>query len=132
MVEAVQELVCKKLEQYTAPAKIIIYGGSIEQTEDLAITLGMPAYHRHVNDQMGKARRLKEFKDGTKRVICATNALGLGIDLPDIRVVIHVGRPRQLRDYAQESGRAGRDREGSEAIIVCQSTDERWRPTQPS
>jgi len=40
------------------------------------------------------------------------------VDLPDIRVVIHAGAPPKLRDYAQESGRAGRDRQASEAIIV--------------
>ena len=39
----------------------------------------------------------------------ATNALGLGIDAPTIRVVMHVGRVRMMRHYAQESGRAGRD-----------------------
>ena len=48
----------------------------------------------------------------------ATNALGLGIDVPDIRVVMHVGRVHRLKDYGQESGRAGRDGQRSEAIIV--------------
>lgn len=49
----------------------------------------------------------------------ATNALGMRVDIPDIRVMIHAGAPRKLRDYAQESGRAGRDRLPSKAIIVC-------------
>jgi superfamily II DNA helicase RecQ len=52
-------------------------------------------------------------------VICATNALGLGVDIPDIRVVIYAGQPQKLRDYAQESGQARRDKESSKAIIVC-------------
>lgn len=51
-------------------------------------------------------------------MICAINVLGLGVDILDIQVVIHAGQLQKLRDYAQESGQAGRDRESSEAIIV--------------
>jgi superfamily II DNA helicase RecQ len=47
------------------------------------------------------------------------DALGLGVDIPDIQVVIHTGPPRKIRDYGQESGRAGRDGLPSEAIIIC-------------
>jgi len=56
--------------------------------------------------------------EGRQQVFTATNALGLGVNAPTIRVVIHVGVVRRLRDYAQESGRAGRDGAKSEAIIV--------------
>jgi ATP-dependent helicase YprA (DUF1998 family) len=55
---------------------------------------------------------------GQGRVIVATNALGLGVQVPDIRVVIHVGRIWVLKDYAQESGRVDLDGERSEAIVV--------------
>jgi len=51
-------------------------------------------------------------------VFTATNALGLGIDAPTIRVVIHVGIREKMRDYAQESSRAGRDGLRSEAIML--------------
>ena len=119
MVEAICQLVERKLEQYPAPSKVVVYGGSVEQTVAIGEALGCPIYHRNVDDRAGKARRMKELVEGKHRVISATNALGLGIDLPDIRVVIHAGQPQKLRDYAQESGRAGRDRKSSEAIIVC-------------
>jgi superfamily II DNA helicase RecQ len=51
-------------------------------------------------------------------VVVATNALGMGVDIPDIRCVIHVNRPRTLLDYRQESSRAGRDSKASKGIII--------------
>jgi superfamily II DNA helicase RecQ len=52
------------------------------------------------------------------RLIVATNAFALGIDAPDVRVVIHAGDIYQMRSYSQESGRGGRDGERSKAIVV--------------
>jgi superfamily II DNA helicase RecQ/uncharacterized C2H2 Zn-finger protein len=120
-IDAVCRVVREKLEQYAAPGKIIVYSSKVTQGEKLAELLGCPVYHRNVDDHMGKAQRMREWLKGDNRVIVATNALGLGVDIPDIRVVIHAGQPRKLRDYAQESGRAGRDGLASEAIIVCSS-----------
>lgn len=48
----------------------------------------------------------------------ATNTLGLGIDVPDIRVVVYVEMPRTVADYAQQRRRAGRDGQRSEAIVI--------------
>ena len=52
-------------------------------------------------------------------IVVATNALGLGIDMPNIRAVIHVDGPRSMRDFRQESGRAGRNRQVSNSIIMA-------------
>jgi superfamily II DNA helicase RecQ len=120
-IDAVYRVVQEKLAQYPAPGKIIVYSSKITQAEKLAELLECPVYHRSVDDHIGKAQRMREWLKGDNRVIIATNALGLGVDIPDIRVVIHAGRPRKLRDYAQESGRAGRDGLPSESIIVCSS-----------
>ena len=118
IVEAISQLVAEKLEQYAAPSKIVVYGGSVDQTIEVGEALGCPIYHRNVDSRAGKAQRMKDLMEGKSRVISATNALGLGVDLADIRVVIHARAPPKLRDYAQESGRVGRDRQASEAIIV--------------
>lgn len=106
---------------YDANSKMIVYASKIERVERLGALLQCPVYYRSVDDRAGKRKRMEGWRNGSgHRVIVATNALGLGVDIPDIRVVIHAGAPRQIRDYAQESGRAGRDGTASEAMIVCQ------------
>src|SRR6187402_3553284 len=129
---AVLALVAEKLEQFPAPGKIIVYSSSVDGADGLGEALGCEVYHRTVDTRDGKARRLKDWMDGRGggglgegRVIVATNALGLGIDVPDIRVVVHVGfiRSLKLKNYGQESGRAGRDGGRSEAIIMLPVRD---------
>ena len=80
----------------------------------MAAELGYEAYHHHTSN---KAQILGDFYS-QKQLIIATSAFGIGIDIANIRVVLHTDRPRRLLDYAQESGRAGRDGDSSEAIIV--------------
>ena len=56
-------------------------------------------------------------------VIVATNALGLGVDIPDVELVIHAGSPRRLIDFAQESGRCGRDGRSSKSVVLFLHTN---------
>ena len=91
VVEAICQLVEKKLEQYLAPSKIVVYGGSVEQMVAIGEALGCPIYHYSIDDRARKARWMKELMEGKHRVIVAINALGLGVDLPDIQVVIYIG-----------------------------------------
>jgi superfamily II DNA helicase RecQ/uncharacterized C2H2 Zn-finger protein len=95
--------------------KVVVYGNTVEKVKKIAGALGCNAYY---HDAVGKASMLGEFMEGKQRVIVATSALGMGVDIPDIRCIVHVDRPRTLLDYAQESGRAGRDGVRSEAVII--------------
>ena len=73
----------------------------------MARELGCEAYY-HAADN--KARILGRFKDTNQhQVIMTTSIFGIGVDIPNIRVIVHADRRRTLLDYAQESGRAGRD-----------------------
>jgi superfamily II DNA helicase RecQ len=116
--EAVCQLVAEKLRQYPAPAKIIVYGSSIDTIEELGRGLNCHKYYHDVGSRAQKDEIQGRWESADGRVIVASNAFGLGIDQPDVRVVIHVGPIHRLRDYVQESGRAGRDGKRSEAIIM--------------
>ncbi|KAK6591435.1 DNA helicase [Botrytis cinerea] len=117
-IAAVCRLVEQKLEEYAAPAKIIIYSSSIITTQEVSRALDCHAYYRDVGDAAVKDEIRKAWESADGRVVVATNAFGLGIDRPDVRVVVHVGPIYQMRNYSQESGRAGRDGKRSDAIIL--------------
>jgi superfamily II DNA helicase RecQ len=95
--------------------KVVIYANAIRQVQAMAEIFRCEVYH---SQQVDRAGVLERFIQGITDVIVATNALGMGVDIPDIRVIIHIGVPRTLLDYAQESGRARRDGQASEAIII--------------
>lgn len=116
--EAIVRLVEEKRQQYGPGGQIIVYCDTVAKTKRYAKALGCQCFHRDVGDGREKERLLKALKEGTEQVWTATNALGLGIDAPAIRGVFHVGKVRKVRDYAQESGRAGRDGFACESIVL--------------
>lgn len=125
MVARVREILDQKLEAHPWPSKMIVYCHTVKATDALAAALDCDAYHREVDTRDGKAERLRAWTSamvrgryGRGRVTVAANALGLGIDVPSIRVVMYVEIPFTMADYAQQSGRAGRDGQRSEAIVV--------------
>jgi len=83
-VEAICQLVKEKLEQYASSNKIVIYRGSVEQTVEIEEVLQCPIYYCYIDDRAGKARRIKELREGKYQVISATNTLRLKVDLLDI------------------------------------------------
>ena len=79
-------------------------------------------YHAGLEHSV-KDERQKEWHDDKKRVMVATNAFGMGIDKPDVRVVIHFDCPSSLEAYFQEAGRAGRDGQKSYAVLLYNNSD---------
>ena len=79
-------------------------------------------YHAGLKNET-KDYRQKEWKEGNYRVIIATNAFGMGIDKPDVRLVIHIDLPDSLEAYFQEAGRAGRDGKNARAILLYSNAD---------
>jgi superfamily II DNA helicase RecQ len=116
--QEVKTLVQQKLQQYPSPGQIVLYCRSIKQCRRLGELLHCPMYFREVGSKDEKKEILKKLVQSKERVFVATNALGLGIDAPHIRVIVHIGVRSKIRDYAQESGRTGRDGNKAEAIIM--------------
>jgi len=79
-------------------------------------------YHGGLSNQERTQKQLK-WLDNLSRVMVATNAFGMGIDKPDVRVVIHFDIPDSLEAYYQEAGRAGRDEKKSYTVVVYNERD---------
>jgi ATP-dependent DNA helicase RecQ len=105
----------------------IVYVRSRVRTREIAEMLsskGISAdfYHAGLQAQE-KAQKQEKWKSEETRVIVATNAFGMGIDKPDVRVVVHIDCPLSLEEYYQEAGRAGRDDLPAYAVLVVSPRD---------
>ena len=96
---------------------------SIETSQQLN-SLGIPStfYHGGIAPE-DKEKRMQLWQSGVAPTMVATNAFGMGIDQPDVRLVVHIQLPDSLEAYFQEAGRAGRDGTLSKAVIIWSDYD---------
>ena len=111
----------------TEKGTILVYCATRRGVEEVAAWLGhsYPAvsyYHAGLSDE---ERRMvhEEFRRGTVRILAATNAFGMGIDKPDVRLVVHFDIPGSLEAYYQEVGRAGRDGRPAACALLFHERD---------
>ena len=109
------------------PGGAIVYCATRRQTEEVAEFLqdkevAADFFHAGLQPETKKSVQ-QRFINGELRVIAATNAFGMGIDKPDVRLVIHADIPGSLENYLQEAGRAGRDRQSAHCVLLYTPDD---------
>ncbi len=109
------------------PGGAIVYCATRSQTKNIAQYLcakNINAAHFHADLSPETKKNVQQrFICGDLRVIVATNAFGMGIDKPDVRLVIHADIPGSLENYVQEAGRAGRDQEKARCVLLYTEAD---------
>jgi ATP-dependent DNA helicase RecQ len=101
--------------------------GTIRRTELLRHGLDLPFFHAGAWTATEREMVMKRFTgtlDPPLNAVICTNAFGMGIDVPDVRLVIHWQHPASVEDYLQEFGRAGRDGRPAVAIVLSDNSSE--------
>ena len=105
----------------------IVYIRSRKLCEQVASQLNkehVSAEYYHAGIELEERKQIEaRWKNDKTRIIVATNAFGMGIDKPDVKLVVHFGLPNSLEEYYQEAGRAGRDGKAAKAVLFFNRND---------
>jgi ATP-dependent DNA helicase RecQ len=115
------------LGRASSDGRAVVYAGTRKRVVKVAQALrarGFRVGHYHAGrTDSARSRAQERFVDGDLKVLVATTAFGMGIDLPDIRLVAHVQAPPTFEAYVQQAGRAGRDREPATCALLYSAGD---------
>ncbi len=115
------------LVETTLQGRVVVYAPTRARVKALAGAFrerGIAVTFTHAGRTMGARARAEEcFVEGDGRVLVATSAFGMGVDLPDIRLVVFVGAPTSLEAWWQQAGRAGRDGNPARAVLLWSAGD---------
>lgn len=126
-VRRMDEILAETLGRERPEGSAVIFCATRQRTEQIRSTLqrfGWDAGFFHAGlEADAKKEAFDRFMSGTTRVMVATNAFGMGVDKPDVRVVIHADVPGSLENYLQEAGRAGRDGRPADCVLLFNEKD---------
>src|SRR5207244_2007099 len=125
-LERMHDLLCDRLPNGREGSAIVFHAfrDATETSAEYLRTKGWHSSHFHAGLTPPEKKRIQdEFLAGELQVICATNAFGMGIDKEDVRLVIHADTPGSLENYLQEAGRAGRDGQAAECVLLYDEAD---------
>ena len=121
------ELTAAGLHGRRGPGRGIVYCSTRKAVQAVATALRREGfavgYYHAGRTALARARAQDAFVAGRTRVLVATNAFGMGIDVPDIRAIVHYQTPGSLEAYYQEAGRAGRDGQPSRCAMLFGAAD---------
>ena len=115
---------CKMIDKYHKDGSVLIFAQTTTYVDALYNILiekypdDVTRYHSRIRPERRKKQLLFDFLQGKKKIMIATSAFSMGIDVADIELVVHFNAPISMTDYIQQIGRAGRDGRKAHCVLL--------------